>query len=130
MAEYLPKFKPGDSITGVASGTITGGKLVYASGDGTIAQTGAAANIPVGVASRDAVSGDRVGYFARGMVHRLTAAGAITGGDQVVAAAGGAVATLAATAGATAADINAARQLFGIALTTAANGATVEIMEI
>jgi hypothetical protein len=122
MAEYLPKFKPGDSVTGVASGTITGGKLVYVSGDGTIAQAGAAANIPVGVASRDAVSGDRVGYFARGQVHRLTASGAITAGNVVEAAAAGAVA--AHTVG-----TNDAR-VFGIALTTAADGAAVEIMEL
>lgn len=123
MGDYLPLYKPGESITGTASAAITGGKLVYVSGDGTIANAAAAANIPVGVAAFDvATAGDKVTYFARGTVHRLVAAGAITAGAVVEAGASGNVA--AHTVG-----TNDAR-VFGIALTTAADGAAVEIMEL
>jgi len=122
MAEYLPKFLPGKAVTALSSATITGGQLVYVTGSGTVGPAGAAANIPVGVASRDVVSGVAVGYFARGTVHRLTASGTVTAGDLVEAAASGAVATH--TVG-----TNDAR-VFGIALTTATTGNVVEIMEV
>lgn len=122
MGDYVPKFLPGDAITKTASATVTGGKPVYVSGDGTVANSGAAANIPVGVAAFDAASGEKVTFFGRGTVHRLTASGTVTAGDVVEAAASGAVATH--TVG-----TNDARG-FGIALTTATTGNTVEIMEV
>jgi hypothetical protein len=68
-----------------------------------------------------AASGDKVTVFARGTIHRLTASGAVTAGDVVEGAAAGAVATH--TAGTN--DV----RVFGIALTTAADGALVEVME-
>lgn len=123
MAEYVPLFLPGDTVTGyTASATITGGKPVYVSGDGTVANAATAANIPVGIASQDFASGDKVGYFGRGTVHRLTASGTVTAGDVVEAAAAGAFATH--TVG-----TNDAR-VFAIALTTATAGNTFEAMEI
>lgn len=122
MADYLPLFKPGDAITGLASAAITGGRLVYVSGDGTLANTGAAANIPVGTAGFDAASGDRFTFFSRGTVHRLVAASTVTAGDTVEAAASGQVATH--TIG-----TNDAR-IFGVALTTATAGNLVEVMEV
>jgi hypothetical protein len=123
MADYVPLYLPGDAITGTASAAITGGKLVYVSGDGTVANTTSASTLPVGVAAQDAAaSGDKVGYFSRGTVHRLTASGAITAGGLVAAAAAGAVA--AHTGGTN------DNRVFGIALTTAADTATVEVMEV
>jgi hypothetical protein len=122
MAEYTPLYLPGDSITKPTSGAVTGGLPVYVSGSGTVANSAAAANIPVGVAAFDAASGDQVTFFGRGTVHRLTASGTVTAGDVVEAAAAGAVATH--TVG-----TNDAR-IFGIALTTATTGNSVEIMEL
>lgn len=121
MADYVPLYLPGKAVNSTASATITGGQVVYVSGSGTVAPATAAANIPVGVAAQDAASGAYVGYFARGTVHRLTASGTVTAGDLVEAAAG-AVATH--TVG-----TNDGR-VFGIALTTATTGNSVEIMEV
>lgn len=122
MADYLPLYLPGSAITGTASGAITGGKPVYVSGDGTLANTTSAAQLIVGVAAHDAASGEKFTYFGRGTVHRLTAAGAITAAQVVEAAAAGAVATH--TQGTN--DV----RVFGVALTSAADAALVEIMEV
>jgi hypothetical protein len=122
MADYVPLYLPGQAVNSTASASITGGQPVYVSGSGTVANSATAANIPVGVAAFDAASGAGVGYFARGTVHRLTASGTVTAGDVVEAAAAGAVATH--TVG-----TNDARG-FGIALTTATTGNSVEIMEV
>lgn len=123
MADYVPLFLPGQAVTGyTASATITGGRGVYVSGDGTVANVATAANIPVGVASQDFASGDKVGYFGRGTVHRLVASGTVTAGDIVESAAAGAFATH--TVG-----TNDARG-FAIALTTATTGLIFEAMEI
>lgn len=123
MAEYVPLFKPGDSIPMTASAAIVGGKAVKVSGDGTIATAAAAADLIIGIAAMDAAaSGDRLTVWGRGTVHRLTAAGAITAGQVVEAAAAGAVATH--TQGTN--DV----RVFGIALTSAADTATVQVMEV
>lgn len=122
MAENVPVYLPGKAITSQASATITGGQLVYVSGSGTVAPTATAADIPVGVAAFDAAAGEKVTVYGRGTVYKLTASGAITAGASVAAGAAGAVA--AHTVG-----TNDARA-FGIALTTATNGTTVEIMEV
>lgn len=126
MADYVPKFTPGQAITSQASAAITGGQLVAVSGSGTVAKTAGASTAWVGVAAFDAANGDKV-TIHKGGVQRIVASGAITAGDQVISAADGKVASLAAAAGATAGDINAARQVVGTALTTAADGASVEI---
>ena len=123
MADYLPLYLPGKAVPMTASAAITGGRLVYVSGSGTVANTTSATTLPVGTAAHDvAASGDRVTVFGRGTVHRLVASGAITAGGLVAAAAAGAVA--AHTGGTN------DNRVFGIALTTAADGATVEIMEV
>lgn len=123
MADYVPLFLPGKAVTGyTASAAIVGGRAVYVSGDGTVANAATAANIPVGIASQDFASGDKVGFFGRGTVHRLVASGTVTAGDIVEAAAAGAFAThLVGT--------NDARG-FAIALTTATTGNVFEAMEI
>ena len=122
MADYLPLYLPGKAIPGTTSAAVTGGQAVRVSGSSTFAPATQASHLIVGVAAFDAASGDRVTIFGRGTVHRLTAAGAITAGDVVEGAAAGAVATH--TQGTN--DV----RVFGVALTTAADGAAVEIMEV
>ena len=117
MAEYLPLHDDGDSFTRSASASITGGQLVRVSGSGTVAPASAASSDWLGVAAFDANSGDNVTVFCGG-VQRLTASGAVTAGDMLVGAASGQVATN-ATPG--------AGQQVGVALTTAASGALVEV---
>lgn len=122
MSDYVPLFLPGQAFTATASAAITGGKAVKVSGDGTVATNAAASTFIIGTAAFDAAaSGDKVTVFARGTIHRLTAAGAVTAGDLLEGAAAGAVATH--TGG-----TNDCR-VFGIALTTAADTALVEVME-
>lgn len=118
MAEYVPLHQPGKAITRQASAAITGGQLVIVSGSGTVAPGGAASAAWLGVAGFDAASGDQVTVFTEG-VQRLVASGAITAGATVEAAAAGKVATH--TNGTN--DVN----IVGVALTTAADGALVEV---
>lgn len=118
MAEYLPLHTPGKAFTRQASAAITGGQLVVVSGSGTVAPASAATHSWLGVAGFDAANGDQVTVFTEG-VQRLVASGAITAGATVEAAAGGKVATH--TNGTN--DIN----VVGLALTTAADGALVEV---
>lgn len=122
MAEYVPLYMPGDAITGTATADITGGQAVRVSGNATFAPATQASHLIVGVAAFDAANGGKVTIFGRGIVHRLTAAGAVTAADAVEAAAAGAVATH--TQGTN--DV----RVFGVALTTAADTAAVEIMEV
>lgn len=123
MADYVPLYLPGEAFTATASAAITGGKAVYVSGDGTVAMATTAAHLIIGVAAFDvASSGDKVTVYARGTIHRLTAAGGITAAQVVEAAAAGAVATH--TQGTN--DV----RVFGVALTTALDTALVEVMEI
>jgi deoxyinosine 3'endonuclease (endonuclease V) len=129
MSSYEPKYLYGQEASATASATITGGQLLVVSGNGTVGPAGAGAANVIGVAAQDAASGARLSYFPRGKIHITTAAGSITAGDQVISAASGQVATLAAAAAAAVGDVNAARQVLGVALTTAANGVNVEWME-
>lgn len=126
MADYVPRFTPGDDITLQASGTIVGGRLVAVSGSGTVDTAGANALNWVGVAAFNASSGDKLTVFSGG-VQKLVASGSITAGDIVVCAAAGAVSTLAAVTSPTAADVTNTRARVGIALTTAADTATVDV---
>jgi hypothetical protein len=123
MADYSPLYLPGKAVTVTASAAITGGQAIKVSGDGTVAANAAASTIIIGVAGQDAAaSGDKIVAFLRGTVHRLTASGTVTAGNVVEGAAAGAVATH--TEG-----TNDDR-VFGIALTTATDGNSVEIMEL
>lgn len=126
MAEKLPIYKPGQSLTLSASATITGGQLLAISGSGTVAPAGAGATAWVGQAAFDAATSDKVTIWAGGVLS-LTASGAITAGDLVVAGAAGTVATAAAVTTPTAGDVTTTRALVGVALTTAANGAQVRV---
>lgn len=123
MGAYEPKYLMSDVVTATASATITVvqgiGLTLAVSGNGTVGPAGADSNAVVGTAAVDAASGDRFSYFPRGKVHISTAAGAITAGARVNSAAAGAVASATAGVG-----------NIGIALTTAADTAAVEWMEI
>lgn len=88
MAEYLPKFIPGQAISLTASTKIEGGQLLEVTGAGMVGVAGADSAKVVGVAGVNAASGDRLTVY-RGGVQRLVAAGAITAGAAVYAAASG-----------------------------------------
>lgn len=129
MADYAPLFMPGDVITVTTSANVTGGRALMVSGNGTVAHATAGSAKVIGIAATDIASGQLGPMHGRGQVHTSTAAGAITAGDQIVSAANGTVAALAAASGAVAADINNARAVLGVAMTTAADTATVTWME-
>lgn len=87
MADYLPKYFPGDSVTLTAgTGGVTGGLLVDVTG--TVA---AAGSCVAGVAGHDAVAGQGVTVLREG-VHRLLAGATIAVGDPLKATTGGKVA--------------------------------------
>lgn len=118
MPDYLPLFKPGQAITRQASAAVVGGQVVVVSGSDTVAPSSVASAAWLGVAAVDAAAGDQVTVYAGG-VQRPLASGAITAGDIVVTAAAGRVVTNAAPA---------AGQQVGIALSTAAAGAPVDVL--
>lgn len=117
MADYLPLHTPGNVFTRTVSADVVGGQLVRVSGTGTVAPAGAGAIDWLGVAAFDAKAGDLVTVWTEG-VHRLKASGAIPAGSLVSAGANGTVAV-----GAT----PAAGANVGLALTTAADTALVEV---
>jgi len=128
-SSYAAKFLYADQITGTTSATVTAGQLLIVSGDGTVGPAGALAANVVGVACHDAASGALVTYVPRGPVHITVNSGGVTAGDQLASAASGLVATLPAAAAALAADINKAREVLGVALTTAADTVAVTWMQ-
>lgn len=123
MADYLPRFKPGQAITSQASAAITGGRAVAISGSGTVATAAADSTAFVGIAAFDvAASGDKVTIFTGG-VQKCVASGAITAGAGVVTDTGGKVKS------ATIATAAAAATLIGRALTTtAADGDICDVL--
>lgn len=117
MSDYSPLYRPGQTITRQASAAVTGGQMVVVSGSGTVAASAGASAAWLGVAAFDAAAGDHVSIEREG-VQRPIASGAITAGDIVVTAAAGKVVTNAAPG---------AGQQVGIALSTAADGQTVDV---
>ena len=99
MADYLPHKKPGEAITLTASADLTGGRLVSVTGANTVANSGADVATVIGVAGRDAKSGEKVLVYTRaGGVHPLVASAAIAAGARVISAATGKIATIGAGA--------------------------------
>lgn len=133
MTDYAPVYMPGAAISSTASAAMTGGDPLVVSGDGTVAPatTANALNV-VGTAAHDAANGARVTLFGRGTVHESISDGAITAGDQVASTATADRQVKAQTAASTAvvADINNARSIIGVALTTAADNELVRWMEV
>ncbi len=98
MAEYTPVFSNITApFTMQTTGAVIGGRLVESTGTGTVAHAGAASVKVLGVAATDAASGAKVQVWPlSGVVHRVTATGAIAAGDNLAAAANGTVAPIAA----------------------------------
>jgi len=97
MADYLPKFNSGKPFTLTASADVIGGRVLIASGAGTVSAAGADAANVVGVAGFDALSGEPVTVYPRsGGVHKLVASAAIVAGTKVISAAAGKIATIGA----------------------------------
>lgn len=117
MAEYTAVFAGNMApITLAASATVTGGRLVEVTGNGTVGPAGAASTKAIGVAATDAASGAKVQVWPLpGIVHEVTASGAIAAGDGLIAGAAGVVSTIGA---------GTFQQLIGVALAAAADTAT------
>lgn len=119
MADYIPVNTGGAvPFPQTTSAAVTGGQVLVASGNGTVAPSGADSAVVVGVAAHDAASGARVSVWPLdGVTHELVAAAAITAGAGVTtdAVAGQVKTATTSTAAAAAAGI-----LIGTALTTTA----------
>lgn len=116
MAEYTPVFPSTMApITLQASAPVVGGRLVEVTGNGTVGPAGAASTKVVGVAATDQAAGLKVQVWPLpGIVHEVTASGAIAAGEGVVAGAAGVVVTVGA---------GTFQQLAGVALAAAADTA-------
>jgi hypothetical protein len=133
VPDYSAVHLPGLTMTSQAAGTITGGDPLEVAGTGTVQKaSGANSQKVIGIAAQDAVAGAKVTVIVDRVVHEGLADGAITAGDQLVASptAGRQVVTLPPLGGAPGqADVNAARAIIGIALTTASTGQLVRWMQ-
>lgn len=131
MSQYSPEYAAGRiPVTGTCSSAVTGGEVLVVTGSGTLGASSAATVATVGVALSDGAASGDVTYLPRGPIHLGVASGSITAGNQLVAAVGGRVAALAVATGNAAADINNARYVIGVALTTADDNASVQWMQI
>ncbi|BCP29601.1 DUF2190 family protein [Mycobacterium intracellulare] len=92
-SDYVPLFLSGGEPTYTAAVAITGGQLVYISGDNAVSPTTAATAAWIGVAAQTVPAGAPVAVYTEG-IHMLAASGAIAAGDVVIPAAAGAVATI------------------------------------
>lgn len=89
MADAIPVFEPGDQVTAVAHGAITGGRFVKL--DGTprsggrpvVAPAGADPGVPHYVAAYSAADGEDVLVYFAGVVVPVVAGGTINAGDPV-----------------------------------------------
>lgn len=98
MADYLPRYKPGQAVTFTTSADVVGGRLVAVTGPNTVGPAGADSAAVVGVAGYDAVSGEKVTVFTRASsVQRLVASAAIAAGAKVSSAAAGKIQTVGST---------------------------------
>lgn len=88
MTDYSPKYKPGQAIPMIATGTVTGGLMTTGAG----AVCAADSVTWLGVASQDAVSGQDYVAYCDG-VQRPTASAAVSAGAIVKCAAAGQVVT-------------------------------------
>lgn len=117
MADYTPPFPNGTApVTLKTSAAVVGGRLVEVTTNLAVGPAGAASTKVVGVAAYDqAVVGGNVDvWFLPGIVHEVTASGAIAAGDGIVAGAAGVVSTIGA---------GTFQQLTGVALAAAADTA-------
>lgn len=117
MAQYLPLFRPGQTVTFDVTSAVTGGHPVQVgTADRSVAPAEAASTTYIGVAGHDAAAGEKVTVEVGSPIHLLVASGSVALGAKVEAAGGGRVRT--ATTG----------TVIGTALTAATDGAPVEIL--
>ena len=144
MADYTPVYIVGEIITLTAGAQVRGGDLLVVTGNNQVSPfTPGATPAPnfVGVAASDQANGARVSFYCRGPVHESVADGPVTAGDQLTTAANPSRQVRTAppsstpgtepavySAAATVLDVNAARSVIGVALTTAADGLKVRWM--
>ena len=118
MGQYLPLHRHGDTVTFDVTTDVTGGQPVeVGSADRSVAPAAAAPAKYVGVAGHDAKVGDKVTVEVGKPIHELVAAGAVTRGDRVETAGAGKIRTLASGTG------------IGLALTSAADGKPVQVLQ-
>jgi hypothetical protein len=117
---YLPLFRPGDTVTFAVTAAVTGGTPVEQSltADRAVGPASAGSARVVGVAGHSAAPGDKLTVEIGKPIHSLTASGAVTRGQRLEAAGGGRVRTL------------AAGSAVYLALTSAADGASVEALQL
>jgi predicted RecA/RadA family phage recombinase len=117
--DYLPLFRPGQTVTFGATTAVTHGQIVeVGTADRSVAPAAAASAKVVGVAGHDAAIGDKVTVEVGKPIHELTATGAVTRGQRLETAANGRVRTLAA-----------GTAVF-LALTSAVDGAPVQALSL
>ena len=95
MGQYLPAFRPGETVTFDVSADVTGGRYVeVGSADRAVAPAGAASVKVVGVAGHDAKVGDKVTVEISKPIDLVPCAAAVARGAKVEAATGGKVQTV------------------------------------
>lgn len=118
MAQYLPLFRPGQTVTFDVTTAVTGGTPVeVGTADRSVAPAAAASTKYVGIAGHDAAVGDKVTVEVGNPIHLMTASGPVTRGAELETAGVGRVRTR--TTG----------TKIGLALTSAADGAAVQVLQ-
>jgi len=119
MSDYLPLFRPGDTVTFGVTTAVTGGQPVeVGTANRTVAPAAAGSAKVVGVAGFDAKPGDKVTVEISKPIHSLTASGAVTRGQRLETAGSGRVRT-----------VSTGTPVY-LALTSAADGAAVEALQL
>jgi hypothetical protein len=138
VPDYTAVFLPGLTMTSQAAGTIVGGDPVEVAGSGTVQKTtagpsaGLGSAACIGIAAHDATAGQKVTVICDRCVHEGAADGVINAAAQVMSSsvAGRQVKAVPVTGGSPGkADVDQARVIIGIALTTASDGAVVRWMQ-
>ncbi len=119
MGQYTPIHRPGEKVTFSVTADVTGGQLVQVGAvDNSVAPAAADSTSVVGVAGHDAKVGEKLTTELGKFVHELKASGAIARGTRVEAGPAGTVRALTADSVA-----------YGLAITTAADGAPVRVIQ-
>lgn len=95
MGDWLPRFSYEKPVPMTTSAAVTGGQLVYISGNGTVAPTSGASTLAFGIAAMDDAIGGNVITVYRACIGTIAASGSIAAGAAIIPAASGAVATIA-----------------------------------
>jgi hypothetical protein len=133
MGDYTPVYAPSKVVSMTVSAAVVGGDILIVSGSGTVAKCATLqAQNYIGVAGEDTAANGRVTVFSRGFIHESIADGAVNAGDQLNTSgtAGRQVKSAPATSASPAkSDVDNARAIIGVALTTVADGIRVRWME-